>query len=157
LIGNDNYDLFKKEFDSLSEYDEDPVGQWLKIAKAKGETQDSDAVLLKLVVELHRKIDGLTKLIKNEEEEFLNLEQKLEINAINYEYFKVEQPLKVGQKYYGRVLLPAFPKRLVPVFFTAIEQNIANIELMHDKDTRDWDAYMAAKERIQIRELKGKK
>ena len=63
----------QREYSLLSESDEDPVGQWLKIAKARGETRDSDDVLLTLVVELHRKVDSLTAYIKKEKENNLKL------------------------------------------------------------------------------------
>ena len=59
-------EIFKREFDKLSEVDDDSIGHWLKLAKARGETRESDQVLLTLITELHRKVDELTKLMKNE-------------------------------------------------------------------------------------------
>ncbi len=152
------YDEFKKEYDSLSEYEEDSIGQWLKLAKAKGETKESDEVLLTLMVELHRKVDELTSLIKNEEKEYLKLNNLQRIQSIGYEHFKLEkEELKIDKEYYGRILMPVFPKREIPLFFKAVAKNMAEIYLMHEKDTKDWSAYVVARERVMIREMKKRK
>ncbi len=149
------YDTLKREYDSLSEYEEDSIGQWLKLSKAKGETRDSDQVLLTLMIELHRKIDALTMLIKEEEREFLKLPNIAKIKAIGYEHFKLEKNLLIKDKqYYARVSMPVFPKREIPLFFKAINENIAIITLIHEKDSKDWSAYVVARERVMIRELK---
>jgi hypothetical protein len=152
------YDEFKKEYDSLSEYEEDSIGQWLKLAKAKGDTRDSDEVLLTLMVELHRKIDMLTSLVKNEEKEYLKLKNLQRIEGIGYEHFKLESGvLSKGMEYYGRIAMPVFPKREIPLFFKAVDKDMAEVTLMHEKDTKDWSAYVVARERVMIRELKKRK
>lgn len=156
LVENDNdYELFKRDYNLLAEVDDDPVGQWLKSAKAKGETQDSDTVLLNLIVALHRKVDDLTKIIKNEECKRLELKNNTYINRIGFEYFTVETDiLKKDKQYYGKIELPIFPKRDVPLFFKIIENNLIKIELMHERDIKDWDNYVATRERTIIREMR---
>ena len=57
---------FLREFDKLSGNEDDPLGAWMKRAKAKGDTKESDQVILTLLVELHRKFDELNAYIKNE-------------------------------------------------------------------------------------------
>ena len=52
--------------------------------------------------------------------------------------------------------MPVFPKREMPVFIKAISSNIGQILLMHDKDLKDWNSYVASRERVMIRELKAK-
>jgi len=149
------YKEFKKEYDSLSEYEEDSIGQWLKLAKAKGDTKDSDEVLLTLMIELHRKVDELRALIKNEEREFVKLQNLQRIEGIGYEHFKFEKEvLQKDVEYYGRIAMPVFPKREIPLFFKAINDDMAEIVLMHEKDIKDWSAYVVARERVMIRELK---
>ena len=59
----DNKELFEREYHQLSESDENALNRWLKLAKARGETSDTDPVLLQLIVELHNKIDALERLI----------------------------------------------------------------------------------------------
>lgn len=146
---------YKREYDKLSNIDEDNLGQWLKLAKARGETRESDQVLLTLLVELHKKVDELSAFIKNEKPDFLDLQNEKDIESIGHEHFKlVSGDLKENVKYYGRILMPVFPKREVPVFFTGLDQNIVQIILIHEKDKRDWSFYMNARERSLIREMK---
>jgi len=154
----DKEDTFSKEYSSLSEFEEDSVGQWLKIAKARGETGDSDQVLLTLIVELHKKIDRLTSIIKEEEKTLLPLADKAEISQIGFEHIMIEKDLfKEGERYYVRVEMPVFPKREIPLFVEALSANVAHITNIHDKDERDWSSYMAARERVMIREAKAEK
>ncbi len=151
----ENEEECKREFDKLVDSDEDSVGQWLKLAKARGETGESDQVLLNLVVDLHRKIDDLTAHIKNEKPNYLNLSYRKEVESIGFEHFKlIDGDLKLDTRYYGRILMPVFPKRQFPFFFKAIDKNVAQIVLMHDADNKDWSTYMSARERIMIREAK---
>jgi len=151
-------EIFSKEYNALSEFEEDSVGQWLKIAKARGETGDSDQVLLTLLVELHKKVDMLTDIIKGEEREQLSLSQYAMINNIGFEHIMIEEDLfEVGEKYYVRVEMPVFPKREIPLFVKALSSNIAEISNIHEKDERDWSTYMAARERVMIREAKAGK
>ncbi|MCH9813474.1 MAG: hypothetical protein K0U47_05965 [Epsilonproteobacteria bacterium] len=147
--------MYQKEYRILSDFEEDAVGQWLKLAKARGETKDSDEVLMTLLVELHKKVDQLTALVKNEERTLLPLEINENIAEIGFEHIKLEnRVLEVGKEYYCRIDMPVFPKREMPMFVKAIDQNIAQITLIHDKDEKDWNAYVTARERIMIREMR---
>jgi len=149
---------FKREYDSLSSSDDDSITEWLRLAKARGNTEDSDQVLLTLVVELHRKIDEMNALLRGEKEELLALTCKADIEAINYEHFKIKNALfKENENYYGRIEMPFFPKREVPIYFQAISVNEAKIVLLHERDEKDWNAYVVARERVMIREMKAKK
>jgi hypothetical protein len=147
---------FKEEYDKLGAEIDDPVGQYIKMAKARGETKESDKVLLELLVALHRKIDDLTNIIKNEKKELINLKYLTKITEIGYEYFKLKEPLlNKNQKYYGRIDIPFFPKREVPIYFIAVDKQIGEILIMHDRDIKDYNAFVAARERAIIREKKG--
>jgi hypothetical protein len=149
---------FEREYQSLSESDDDPIGQWLKLAKARGETSDTDTVLLNLIVELHRKIDNLEAYLKNETPKRLKLDYISEIESIGYEHFKLKNPLlKTDEVYYGRIMMPVHPKRDVAIYFKALNENIAKIEKMHERDIKEWNSYVAARERVLIREMKEKK
>jgi hypothetical protein len=154
----DKYDKEKqKEFDLLGSESDDPIGQYIKLAKARGETKDTDPVLLELLIALHRKVDELTAIVKNEKKEYIKLQYKSNILEIGFEYFKIEDNfLQRDVKYYGRMHLPVFPPRLVPVIFKGFEKNLAKIEFMHERDEKDYNAYIMARERAIIRQLKGK-
>jgi hypothetical protein len=150
-----NIEKYKKEFDILGLSDEDAVGEWLKLAKARGETGESDQVLLRLLVELHRKIDSLSAYVKGEQVEHISLENTSDVSGIGYGYFRVEKDFfEQDKEYYARVQMPIFPKREIPLFFQAISANEAKILLLHERDEKDWNAYLVARERAMIRELK---
>ena len=148
---------YQKEFDKLGSESADPIGQYIKLAKARGDTRDIDPVLLELLIALHRKIDDLSAYIKNEKQELLKLKFKSETLGVGFEYFKIKDNiLKCNEKYYGRFMLPVFPQRLVPVIFEGESENIAKIVQMHEKDEKDYNAFIMARERAIIREMRGK-
>ncbi len=154
-LEDDNSEMFRREYTALSEYEEDAIGQWLKIAKARGETKETDEVLLNLLVELHKKIDTLTALVKNEEKKLIPLSRTTEILEIGFEHIRIEDPLfNQGKEYYARIEMPIFPKREMAIYLKGVDPHIAEIILMHEKDMKDWNAYVVAKERAMIRELK---
>jgi hypothetical protein len=147
---------FKEEYDKLGAEIDDPVGQYLKMAKARGETKDSDKVAIELLTALHRKVDEVLSLLKNEEKELIELKYTAKITHIGYEYFKIKEKLfKPNQKYYARVDIPFFPQREVPMYFIAVDEQVAEILMMHDRDVKDYNAFVAARERAIIREKKG--
>ena len=100
-------EIYEREYQQLSESDEDPISKWLKLAKAKGDTRETDPILL----------------------------EKATI-------------------YYGRIEMPIYPKHDVGVFFQAQSSTLAKIIKMHDRDEKEWNAYMTARERILIREAR---
>ncbi len=155
---SDNAEAFEKEYQQLSGLDEDPISQWLKLAKARGETAETDDVLLNLLVELHRKIDNLEMILKNEKQKRISLSNESEIESIGHDHFKLVSPeLEIGENYYARVAMPVHPKRDVAVYFKAIDTSLAEITKIHERDSKEWSSYLTARERILIREAKEKK
>ncbi len=151
-------EVYEREYQQLSESDEDPISQWLKLAKAKGDTRETDPILLELVVELHRKIDSLEMFLKNKVPNRVSLISASAIESIGFEYFKMESAiLEEGTLYYGRIEMPIYPKHDVGVFFEAKSPTLVKIIKMHDRDEKEWNAYMTARERILIREEREKR
>ncbi len=152
---SENEEQFLREYHKLSQVDDDPISQWLKISKAKGHTAESDPVILNLLIELYRKIDSLEKYIKKDAPVRIALSESCDIESIGLLHFKLTQaPLHVGTTYYGRVEMPVYPKRELALFFKAIDTNLAEITKMHLEDEREWNVYLTARERILIREMK---
>jgi hypothetical protein len=150
-----NQKVYEREYHQLTEADNDPVGQWIKLAKAKGETSDTDDIVLKLLVELHRKVDDLTRLVKEEESHRIKLPFHAQIDSIGFEHIKFIKPiLEVDAVYYGRITMPIFPQREVAVLFKAQDKNLAKIVKIHSTDEKEWAAYVTARERVMIREQK---
>ncbi len=151
-----NEEQYEREYHQLSEADDDPINRWLKMAKARGETSESDPVMLKLMVELHRKVDNLEQLIKNEKPKRLELATHEMIESVGFENFKLKHnSFKSEALYYGRLEVPVHPKRDIGVFFKAEDETLAKIVKMHERDIKDWGAYVTARERIMIREMRG--
>jgi len=154
----ENKEIFEREYHQLSESDDNPINQWLKLAKARGETADTDPVLLNLIVELHNKIDALELFLKDEVPKRISLLHKVEIDAIGFEHFNLSQELlEIGEKYYGRIEMPVHPKRDVGVFFKAESPTLAYIYKIDERNEKEWNAYMTARERVLIRESREKK
>ena len=148
-------DIYTREFQQLNESDEDAISQWLKLAKAKGDTVDTDPVLLNLVVELHRKIDSLERFLKNEEPKRVSLTDEAEIESVGFDHFKIANDMfEEDTMYYGRVEMPVHPKRDVAIFFKAVDKSLAKIIKIHERDEREWGAYLTARERVLIREAR---
>ena len=151
----DRENEFLREFDKLSGNEDDPLGAWIKRAKAKGDTKESDQVILTLLVELHRKFDELNAYIKNEKFVKLELAQSSVLDGINFENFRIkEAKFKEGARYYGRIFMPIFPKRDVAIFFEALDEKTAKITRINESDESDYNGYVTARERAMIRELK---
>lgn len=151
-------ELFDREYQQLSDSDENPINQWLKMAKARGDAADTDPVLLNLIVELHNKIDSLEMFLKNEEPKRVSLTEEVHIDSIGFEHFNLkEEVLEDGVEYYGRIEMPVHPKRDVAVFFIAENKTLAKIVKMHEQDEKEWGSYLTARERILIREAREKR
>jgi len=151
-------EIYEREYHQLSESDENALHQWLKLAKARGETAESDPVLLQLMIEMHNKIDALERFLKDEEPIRLSLIYKAEIDSIGFEHFHIAQEIfSEGVEYYARIEMPVHPKRDVGVFFKAVSPSLAEITKIHERDEKEWASYMTARERIQIREAREKK
>lgn len=147
---------FKREFYHMSEADEDPIGQWLRTAKARGDMSESDPVLLNMMVELYRKIDRLEHILTNTAPSRIELHHKGTIEAIGFEHFQLnEEKLETGKLYYGRIDMPIHPKRDIAIYFEAITPSLAKVVRFHQKDEDDWAAYMTSRERLMIRQMKG--
>jgi len=154
---NIDKEAFLREYSQLSESDDDPISQWLKLAKGRGDTNETDPVLLNLVVELHRKIDALEMFLKNETPKRISLTNQIQIESIGFDHFKLsEDILEEGVEYYGRVEMPVHPKRDVAIFFKALDKSLVEITKIHERDEKEWGVYLTARERVLIREAKAK-
>lgn len=149
---------YEREFHQMSEADEDPIGQWIKTTKVRGETSESDPVLLNLMVELYRKMDRIERiLLSGSPSRGSELPRRGRIDAIGYEHFRLsDENLNPGERYYGRVEMPIYPKRDIVMFFEALTPSLAKIVAIHERDENEWGVYLMARERALIRQMKGR-
>lgn len=151
-LANSKNEEFQREFSSLARSDEDPLGEWIRLAKARGETKDTDSVVLAVLMDLHRKVENLEMLIRGETKERLALPDTAEIVRISYSAFEIKDPrLTLSKRYYARVKMPVFPMRDIPLFFEAVSATVGKIVSIHDHDQKAWDSYTASRERVMIR------
>ena len=149
---------YEQEYHKLNEPDSSLVSQWVKHARAKGEATEMELVVLNLLVELHNKIDALEMVLKHETPSRITLDTKTSIDAIGFEHFSVNEAVfTVGTEYYGRIEMPFHPKRDVGIFFEALSPTLAHITKTHERDEKEWGAYLTARERVLIREAKENK
>ncbi|SFV75483.1 FIG00469824: hypothetical protein [hydrothermal vent metagenome] len=153
-----NQEGFEREYHQLNDSDDNAIHKWLKLAKARGETAETDPILLNLLVELHNKIDALEMFLKDEKPQRVFLQYNAIIDAIGFEHFEISKPLFEEQEtYYGRIDMPIYPKRDIGIFFQAETKTLAKITRMHERDEQEWNAYFTSRERILIREARRKK
>lgn len=151
----DNEQIFKNEFDLLSENNDDPIGAWLKNIRARGKVVDDSEPVIQLLVELHRKIDALSASINQEKKEYIVLDSTLHLDSIGHNILVFSSNiLESNARYYSRLDIAVFPIRKIPIFFEATDPKIAKITLMHNRDIIDFDNYIASRERSIIREQK---
>ena len=147
-----------KEFNKLTQSDEDPIGEWLRIMRAKKGNFDSEnTIVLELLVEIYRKLEILENKIEKNPKTYIPLQYSSNISTIGHGCFMLQDSnLLENILYYGRVELPTFPTRIVPMYFKYSNQ-LAFIEQIHARDEAEWDSYVASKERALIRMIKSDK
>lgn len=147
---------YEREYASLSNADADPLGEYMKYARAKADSREADDIVLKLLVTLHYKLDEIKNILTDNVRQFVKLESKENVEALGHSVIIMPKPIfQKGAQYYARIDLPVFPERLIPIFLEAVEPKVAKVKRIHERDERDWDSYITSRERSLIRELKG--
>jgi len=150
--GNEKYE---REYITL-ESDDDAMTHWFRNANSRGETGDTDPVVLNFMLELYRKLDRIEQLLTQNTPHREPLGYKGKIESIGFDHFKLNEPmLSSGEKYYGRLELPTYPKREIALYFEAVDTDVAKIARIHSRDEDEWGTYMRSRERAMIRHLKG--
>ncbi|MDD5051941.1 MAG: hypothetical protein PHO27_04305 [Sulfuricurvum sp.] len=149
-------DRFEREFNEIGETDEDSIGQWIKHAKVRGETDESDYMMLNLMAELYRKLEKIEQILAKGGVQRVPLSSNASIESIGLEHLKLSsESFEIGKHYYGRIEMATFPKREIAFFFEALDTSLAKITKIHVRDRQEWGYYMTARERAMIRQMKG--
>lgn len=147
---------YEREYASLSNADADPLGEYMKYARAKADSREADDIVLKLLVTLHYKLDEIKNILTDNVRQFVKLKSKESVEALGHSVIIMPKPVfQQNVQYYARIDLPVFPERLIPIFLEAVEPKVAKVKRIHERDERDWDSYITSRERSLIRELKG--
>lgn len=146
---------FQEEYNQLGEYTNESIEEWVKKLQAKGQFQDSDPIILKLLIELHKKVDRLESILKQESKELIPLQYNSKIYGIHFEYIKTQNYSFLPQNiYYARISMPTFPTTELPLYLKGITDSIAKIHIINQKNSQKWASFVMAKEREYIRGLK---
>lgn len=62
-VNEANKEQFRKEFIALAEQKQGVLNQWLNKLKSKNRMQETDEVLLELLIEIYKKIDRLEQIL----------------------------------------------------------------------------------------------
>lgn len=152
----DELKSYEREYASLSNADTDPLGEYMKYARAKADSREADDITLKLLVTLHYKIDEIKNILTDNVRKYVKLTHKETVDSLGHGVIIMSKAIfQQGRSYYARIDIPVFPERIIPLFIDAVEPTVAKVKRMHERDERDWDSYITSRERALIRELKG--
>ncbi len=132
------------------------IDEWLSHEKARGESENSDPLTLKLLVELYKKVDELSNLIKNEKTPPKPLKHMKITDKIGFEGFSFDEDcLEKDVIYFAKISLPLFIKREILLYFKAVDCKTAKIVRIARSDEKEWSSYVSESERLEIRKQKG--
>ncbi|STP09550.1 hypothetical protein [Helicobacter cinaedi] len=151
----ENLEAYRKEFVALSQHRYGSITQWLNKNKSKNRLEDTDEVLLELLVELYQKVENIEQFLLNKSFAYVPLSGEGIANFVGHSVLCMpENVFEKGQEYYLRIFLNAFPKRYVGIFAKAIDERIVVFTQIHQSDVVDFDSFVAQMERLMILDSK---
>ncbi|CAM3287426.1 hypothetical protein [Helicobacter labetoulli] len=151
----ENLSAYKKEFVALSQHRYGSITQWLNKNKSKNRLEDTDEVLLELLVELYQKVENIEQILLNKSFAYVPLGAEGIANFVGHSVLCMpESVFERGQEYYLRIFLPAFPKRHIGIFAHSIDEKIVVFTQIHQGDVGDFDSFVAQMERLMILDSK---
>lgn len=159
-LDSENKSKYEKEFTSLAQQRQSAINQWLMRAKSRNRLQETDEVLLEILVELYQKVESIEQMLQNKTRQYVELDSEGVANYVGHNVLCMSKDcFKERENYYMRVFLPVFPERYIGMFAQAIHPRVVRIENLHHNDMSDFDSFVAEMERLMILDSKslGKK
>lgn len=151
MLKHSDEELLKREFITLSQNRYGSITQWLNKNKSKNRTEETDEVLLELLIELYKKLEHIEQLLQNKAANLLTLESSVVANFIGHSIICVPEPcFTKDEDYYIRIFLPIFPQRHIGIFAKAIDEKILSFTQISHNDTSDFDSFVVQMERATI-------
>lgn len=138
-----------QEYIALNQIEESGIEKWLKLSK--GRDYEGDEVMLELLVEVYKKLERLEQKLSIKENPYLPLELSLKTHSIGHGVICFEEELREGGLYYGRIDLPIFPSKIIPVFFKMLTPLVGKIIKIGTMHNQSYDTYVVECERMEIR------
>lgn len=155
LVDSDNKEECEKEFMSLAQQRQSAINQWLLRAKSRNRLQDTDEVLLEILIGLYQKVENLEQLLHNKTKHYLELACEGIAHFVGHNVLcMTKASFKEGECYYIRVFLPIFPQRHIGIFAQAVHPQVVRIDRLHHNDVSDFDSFVAERERLAILDSK---
>ena len=150
-----NQATFNKEFVTLAQHRYGSIAQWLNKLKSKKATEDTDEVLLELLVELYQKVENIEQILLNKTTQYIPLAFEGIAHFVGHNVLCMPSNVfEEGEEYYLRIFLPIFPQRYIGIFASAIHKQIVKFERIHHKDTGHFDSFVVQMERLAILDSK---
>ena len=150
-----NEETFKKEYIALSQNRYGSITQWLNKIKSKNRTEDTDEVLLELLVELYQKVENIEQILNNRATQYLRLAGEGVAHFVGHNVLCTSSSIfEAGEKYYLRIFLPVFPQRYIGIFARAIAPQVLVFEQIGHNDLVDFDSFVVQMERLMILDSK---
>ncbi|PAF54282.1 hypothetical protein BKH42_01920 [Helicobacter sp. 13S00482-2] len=145
-------DIYEKEYMKIADMNADDFENWIERLKSKNKFDRDNEVMLEVLTQIYYKLISIENFINKREANLHILGKKSSVCALGHGIICIDSAeLEVGADYYMRFELPIFPKRIIASFGQAISEQVIKITKMHQKDTEDFDMYIANKEMENLR------
>lgn len=152
LVSEQNKARFESIFASLN----NGLDEWLSLARAKDEGENTDPLTLKLLIEVLRKLENIENLLQSKaQRQNLDLANSNLAVSLGYEGFAFDEAcLKSGELYFAKVLIQGFVKKHIGLYFIALDDKTAKITRLSKSDEKEWAQNVARAELSAIRASK---
>ena len=148
LVSEQNKARFESIFASLN----NGLDEWLSLARAKDEGENTDP----LTLEVLRKLENIENLLQSKAQgQNLELANSNLAVSLGYEGFAFDEAcLKSGELYFAKVLIQGFVKKHIGLYFIALDDKTAKITRLSKSDEKEWAQNVARAELSAIRSSK---
>lgn len=152
LVSDEN----KARFENIFYSSHNGLDEWLSLARAKEEGENTDPLTLKILIEVLRKLENIENLLESKGQEY-GFKNSANAISLGYEGFGFnESCLSSGQLYFAKVRVQGFIKKHIALYFIALDEKTARITRISKSDEKEWAQNVARAEMNAIRANKSK-
>lgn len=144
-----------EEYNLITQLHNNSIDRWLHSLQVKSmncKCGGSTLVLGEMLIHIYKKLEYIENLIVGSEMQYIPLKNIAHTQKLGHGIIVLDSTnLEIGQNYYVRFLLPAFPARCIPIFAIAKDINVLQINRIAERDLRDYDSYIVSVEREILR------
>ena len=146
-----------EEYESLNQAHNSSIDRWLGTLKAKSgdcKCGGGSMVLGEMLAQIYKKLEHIENLISGDSARYVDLGEIAHTSKLGHGVILLVdgyKDLQIDKEYYGRLLLPLFPSRQVPLVAVAIGPQALSVTKMGERDLKDYDSYIVGVEREMLR------